>query len=341
VVALKDCGVSVRLHCFIYGVFDPQPILKEVAAEVNYYPRVVWQALLPKGQPYIVASRKIPALLENLVKDQLPVLFEGIHTTAFVPYLKSRKLFLRAHNVEHLYYEELARHTRGFRSLIYQRESLLLKDYESKMAKSFDMVFPISPTDADWFAGKGVQTRLLPPFHGLQKVDILPGKGTYILYQGDLSLGINQEALLDLLYKLQSRSDIPIIAAGRAGNKNFEEKLSRFSNLKREPDVSQEKMIELIRHAQLILVHSLHGSGMKLKIFPALFHGRFVGATENSRTNTSLDATIHFYTPDQTIHVVQRLWDKEFTLNDIQARTEVLHQQPTDRQKAEEILRYL
>jgi hypothetical protein len=341
ILALKQCGASIRLHCFDYGVFDPQPILKEVTAEVHYYPRMVWPALLSKGQPYIVASRKIPALLQHLSVDHHPILFEGMHTTAFVPSLSSRKLLLRAHNIEHQYYDDLAKHSRGFKSLIYQREALCLKDYETSIARSFDMVFPISPTDADWFAGLGVQTRLLPPFHGLDQVDILPGKGTYILYQGDLSIGINQEAILDMLIRLGSNESFPVVVAGRSGNKAFEDKLARFPNLKREPDVSQEKMIELIRHAQVILVHSLHGSGMKLKIFPALYHGRFVAATENSRTNTSLDKTIHFYQPEEVQQVITHLWAQDFSPLHIHERTEILNQQPGDREKAEEILRYL
>jgi hypothetical protein len=341
ILALKECGVSIRLHCFVYGMFDPQPILKEVATDVHYYPRAVWSALLMKSQPYIVASRKIPALFENLTKDNHPILFEGMHTTAFVPSLKSRKLLLRAHNIEQQYYDELARHTKGFKALIYQREALCLKDYESTLAKSFDMVFPISPTDADWYASQGVQTKLLPPFHGLSKVDILQGRGKYILYQGDLSLGINQEAILDLLQKIASKEIYPIIVAGRSGSKAFEEKLTRFPNLTREPDVSQDKMIDLIRHAQVIFIHSLHGSGMKLKIFPALYHGRFVAATENSRTNTSLDKTIHFYSTEETSDIVQRLWGQDFSASHIKEREGILSQQPADKEKAEEILRYL
>ncbi len=74
----------------------------------------------------------------------------------------------------------------------------------------------------------------------------------------------------------------PVVVAGRSGNKSFEEKLTRFPNLRREADVSEEKMIQLIQQAQIILIHSLHIAGMKLKIFPALYHGRFVAASANS-----------------------------------------------------------
>lgn len=341
ILALKECGVSIHLHCFVYGVFDPHPILREVAAQVSYYPRVVWPALLSKGQPYIVSSRRSPELLRNLSKDHVPVLFEGIHTTGFLSALKDRKLLLRAHNIEYQYYDELARFSKGVKSLIYQRESLCLKEYEVQNARKFDMVFPISPHDADWFAGLGVQTSLWSPFHGIAKMNVQPGRGHYILYQGDLSIGINQEALLDMLERLPEGEGLPVVVAGRAGNAAFESKLSRYANLTREADVSQEKMIDLIRNAHMIMIHSLHGSGMKLKIFPALYHGRFVAATENCRTDTGLDQMIDFYTPAQTLPMIKSLWDQEFTQTHIQQRSEILDDQPSDRQKAEQILQYL
>jgi hypothetical protein len=100
-------------------------------------------------------------------------------------------------------------------------------------------------------------------------------------------------------------------------------------------------MIDLIRNAQLILVHGLHGAGMKLKIFPALYHGRFVAATANSRTNTSLDKALHFYQPDEVGTIIKTYWPKAFSVDMIHERVAVLSQQPTDDEKAGEILRYL
>jgi hypothetical protein len=341
VVALKKAGVSIHLHCFVYGVFLPQPILEEFAESVSYYPRVKWPALFLPGQPYIVTSRKSKELLKNLNADRSPVLFEGIHTTGFASELPERKLLLRAHNIEHQYYAELANQCKGVKSLIFRRESLCLRDYEQALAGRFDKVFAISPTDHDWFKANGAQTVYLPPFHGYDQVDVLTGRGGYLLYQGDLSIQINQEALFDLLRKIPTDQPYPIVAAGRSGDRTFEDKLSGFPNLRREADVTQDKMIDLIRNAQLILVHGLHGAGMKLKIFPALYHGRFVAATENSRTHTSLDKAILFYQPNDAGTIIRTFWSQAFTAEMIKERTAVLAQQQPDDEKAGEILRYL
>lgn len=341
IVALRHAGVRIHLHCFEYGVFLPQPILEEYAEKVYYYPRVKWPAFFLPGQPYIVTSRKSKELLKNLSMDRSPVLFEGVHTTGFVRELKDRKLLLRAHNIEHQYYAELANQCKGVKSLIFRRESLCLREYEPGLASRFDMVFAISPPDHAWYAAHGAKTVYLSPFHGYDEVDILTGRGDYLLYQGDLSIQINQEALFDLLKKIPDDQPYPIVAAGRSGDLSFEEKLSRFPNLRREADVTQDKMIDLIRNAQLVLVHGLHGAGMKLKIFPALYHGRFVAATANSRTNTSLDKALHFYHPDDVGAVIKTYWSQSFSEDMVKERVAVLSQQPPDDQKAGEILRYL
>jgi len=339
--ALKSLGLRIHLHCFVYGSFTPQAKLNEVAEKVHYYPRVVRPVLFSRGQPYIITSRKSKELLKNLTADQSPVLFEGIHTSGFADQLKGRKLLLRAHNVEHQYYAELANQSRGVKSLIFRRESLCLQDIEQNLAKTFDVVLAISPRDKEWFETHGANTILMPPFHGLDQPNILTGRGQYLLYQGDLSIEINQEAVLDMINRIPSDAGYPVVVAGRSGDKAFEEKLARYPNIRREADVSQEKMIELIQNAHIILVHSLHGSGMKLKIFPALFHGRFVAATSDSQTHTPLDKAIHYYMPSGLANLLETLWASQFTSNHLLERKEILAHQPGDAEKAREILRYL
>ncbi len=339
--ALYELGVKINLHCFLYGDFRPQPELQKVSEQVHYYPRVVWPALLSKGQPYIVTSRKSQPLLKRLVEDRQPILFEGIHTTGFAPLLKDRKLLLRSHNIEHEYYSELATQSTGLKSLLFHREALCLRDYEPLMARSMEVVFAISPKDQLWFAERKAKSVFLPPFHGSHHVDIQPGRGQYLLYQGDLSLEINQNALLDLMEKLPSDQNYPIVAAGRTGDKSFEEKLTRFPNLRREANVSQEKMIQLIQQAQIILIHSLHVSGMKLKIFPALYHGRFIAASSTSATQTGLDKAMHFYDQHSFNTLIKLLWSADFTQEDYTSRMEIVNRHPSDTDKAKEIIRYL
>ena len=80
--ALYEEGVKIKLHCFDYGR-GQQNELNKYCEEVNYYKRLSkWQSI-SLTKPYIVKSRENPLLLENLLKDDHPVLMEGIHCTAF------------------------------------------------------------------------------------------------------------------------------------------------------------------------------------------------------------------------------------------------------------------
>lgn len=342
VKALHQEGVKVALHCFIYGVFNPHSALKEVTHEVHYYPRITWPALLSPGLPYIVSSRRNPMLYDKLEADNAPVLFEGIHTTGFCNDLKGRKKLLRAHNIEHQYYDHLAKISQRFHYLFFQRESLALEHYECNHACSFDTVFAISKSDNSWYEKKGANSQFLPVFHGIEETDITFGKGEYILYQGDLSIELNQKAVLDLVNNLQEISDFPIIIAGKSGDRFFEEKLTQYPNLKREVDVSDTRMHDLIKGAQVIIIHSLNPAGMKVKIFPALYHGRFVVANENSITYTDLDKSIHIYKNYGELRtILKHLRGREFTLEDLNQRKVSLSTFPSDSDKARQIIQHI
>jgi len=76
-------GVKIHLHCFDYGR-GQQPELKKYCATVDYYERHTGHKGFSMKLPYIVSSRANPALLENLSKDDHPILLEGIHTSYYL-----------------------------------------------------------------------------------------------------------------------------------------------------------------------------------------------------------------------------------------------------------------
>ena len=213
--ALHQEGLKIALHCFVYRDFNPHDALNEVVLKVHYYPRINWPALLAPGTPYIVSSRRNPVLLKCLKEDDVPVLFEGIHTTGFLDELKGRKRLLRAHNIEHKYYGHLARDGQGFQYLFFQRESMALESYECRYATDFDKVFTISISDQDWYLQHKADCTFLPAFHGFSKCNIREGRGDYLLYQGDLSIDSNQRAVLDILSNIPEH--FPFVVAGRKG----------------------------------------------------------------------------------------------------------------------------
>ncbi|RYY09653.1 MAG: mannosyltransferase, partial [Chitinophagaceae bacterium] len=136
---LKEAGVRIHLHCF-QNKRDRQPVLNEYCEEVKYYARQTGHRGLSYQLPYIVSSRHSTALVENILKDNHPILVEGIHCTHFLHDKRftdqtKRKIILRLHNVESVYYRQLfASTSNAFKKLYFLAESLLLKRYEACIA---------------------------------------------------------------------------------------------------------------------------------------------------------------------------------------------------------------
>ena len=76
-----------------------------------------WLGVFSKT-PFIVYSRKNRKLYQNLLKDDFPIIFEGIHSTAYVSKINKKRTFIRSHNIEWEYYKYL-----------FISESNLLKNY--------------------------------------------------------------------------------------------------------------------------------------------------------------------------------------------------------------------
>src|SRR5688572_25483853 len=149
--ALHEEGIIIKLHCFSYGR-PKQTELNKYCEEVNYYERKTGLRGFSFTQPYIVHSRASPELLENLLKDDYPVLMEGVHCTAFLPQvMKKKKAILRLHNVEGKYYWELFKsETSLFKKSFFLSESTALSKYEKKLPVDL-LTITVSEKDASYY----------------------------------------------------------------------------------------------------------------------------------------------------------------------------------------------
>ncbi len=105
--------------------------------------------------PYVVVSRRSEQMIERLLKDDHPILFEGLHCCHALgdPRLHGRTRLVRAHNVEHDYYGALAKAaTSTFRRTYFINEAHKLQRFEPVLAEA-DHVLAISPKDEAYFAG--------------------------------------------------------------------------------------------------------------------------------------------------------------------------------------------
>ena len=125
--SLAALDVEIILHCFEYGNRKPTLELNKYCKQVFYYKRKTGLWGLDAILPYIVSSRNNKQLINNLVVDNSPILFEGIHTTFLLnhPLLKNRQKIIRTHNIESEYYQQLARNeNRFFKKLYYSWENM-------------------------------------------------------------------------------------------------------------------------------------------------------------------------------------------------------------------------
>lgn len=325
--SLHQLGIKIWLHCFQYGDRKPNSELNKYCEHVFYYPRKTGLKGLHPSLPYIVSSRISKDLLLNLMRDDSPILFEGIHTTFLLnaDELRSRKKIVRMHNVEHQYYQQLATHTSSFfKKLYYYFESSRLFSYENQLQKA-DVLLTISQHDCDFFQKKYPNkiVSLLPAFHPTESLEILSGKGTYCLYHGNLSVAENIEAVKFLTESVFSKLNYKLIVAGKSPSEMLLQLSNNHVELIANP--SEEQMATLIANAHIHVLPSFQDSGIKLKLLHALFKGRHCIANSMMIDGTGLSETVSIANSAlEFISEIEKLMPLEFTQEMIEKRKQAL-----------------
>lgn len=150
--ALHELGVKVILHAFVYGDRQPQPELEQYCSKVHYYTREEQMRTHLALAPYIVQSRKNPDLLVDLLADDHPILFEGLHSCAYLDHakLRNRKKLVRMHNIEWKYYLDLIPRAPSLKHKAYYLvESYKLKQFESVLTHA-QHIFSVSDDETEY-----------------------------------------------------------------------------------------------------------------------------------------------------------------------------------------------
>jgi hypothetical protein len=321
VKALSEAGVKVHLHCFEYGRGE-QEILNR-CHEVKYYKRDTSFGKQLSLTPFIVNSRKSEALVLDLLKDDYPILCEGLHTTAILldKRLRNRKVFVRAHNVEHDYYNGLAEVERcGWKRLFYHVEAWKLRRYEPVL-KNAAGIFAISQKDADYFKQYYNNVTLVPGFSATDSVCSETGRGEYVLYHGNLSVRENEDAAKWLIENVFAELDLHCIVSGLNPSDKLKKLVDTYTNVTLMANPDDAEMIDLLRQAQVNILVTNQPTGLKLKLLNALYNGRFCLVNSDMVKGTSLDTLcVVADEPKQIIAEIKRLMEEDFTEDDIEER---------------------
>lgn len=325
--ALYDQGIEVILHCFEYGR-EHSENLKEICFEVNYYERPKdWHYTL-KALPYIVSTRNASELKTRLLIDNFPILFEGLHSTFFLPDLisKNRNVIVRTHNIEHEYYKSLANaESNIFKKLFFNFESKKLKNYEI-ILRSANHIAAISPSDKEYFNYKYGHSILIPAFHPHEKVEILDGKGKYALFHGDLSVSDNIKSALFLINEVFDSVNIPFIIAGKNPDKKIFSSINDKKHIKLVSNPDESKMNDLLTNAHVNILTTYHGSGIKLKLLSALYKGRHCLVNKLMVENTGLEGLCHIASNSSDFkNQLNNLFNISFDIDEIGHRKGILN----------------
>lgn len=325
--ALSETGVDIILHCFEYRDRSRNTELEKYCKKVYYYKRKLWINPFQR-LPYIVATRNNAHLLENLLENDAPILFEALHSCYFLdhPKLAQRKKIVRMHNIEHDYYRLLAEAEKNVLIKAYYRfESRLLLKYEEILSNA-DMILAISPNDTRQLSAMFKKSCFyLPAFHANKEVLSKTGRGNYCFYHGKLSVAENNQAALFLVNRVFSKLSIPFVICGDGISRELKSAASRNPNIQILEGLSTAEIDERIEHAQINVLSTFQPTGIKLKLLNVLYRGRFVLTNPAMVDNTGLqDLCIVKSLADEFVEVIPKLMELEFTDEDIAKRREIL-----------------
>ncbi|MBI9053117.1 MAG: glycosyltransferase [Bacteroidales bacterium] len=342
--ALSELGVKIHLHCFKYD----RPKSKELenyCKSVTYYDRPKSLSYFFSRKPFIVQTRSNKYLYKNLINDSFPIFFEGLHTTYFLKRFveaKKRQIIVRTHNIEHDYYNALAKSEKNvFKKLFFFSEARKLKRYEHILESNI-CIAAITEKDYLYFNGINQNSIHLPAFHPFNKVDIKSGSGNYILYHGDLSVNENIEAINFIMQEIASKVSFDFKIAGRNPGKKIIELIKKYNNVELISNPDQDVMTELIQNAQINLLLTSQSTGIKLKLINALHIGRYCIVNDKMIEGTQLESLCSIKNlAKDIVEEIKTLFNKSFSEEEVQNRKQTLLKIVNNTENAQKLINLL
>lgn len=341
--SLADLGVKIHLHCFEYGRKEAAE-LEEICEEVHYYHRKTTRSYLFRRKPFIAVTRTSEELMERLLEDNYPILFEGLHTCYHLSdeRLIDRFKIVRTHNIEHDYYANLASVEKDlFKKYYFLSEVAKLERFERIICNA-QLVAAISKADSEYLDSKYPNVQHISAFHPNGKVKIKSGKGKFCLYHGNLEVGENNQAALYLVEKVFSELNVPLIIAGNKPSRELKEEVAKQSNVELKIGLSTEEIHQLIAEAQINVLPTFQATGIKLKLLAALYTGRHCIVNSPMVENTGLESLCVVENSEQRFkQAVEKYFEREFETDQVSMREQVLHSRFCNRVSAEKLVSHI
>lgn len=333
---LHNYGVKVHLHCYEYkrNHLHSQE-LEDICHSVEYYDRQDNIFKMISTLPYIANTRYSERLVDNLLKDDYPILIEGLHSSMLLrdKRLRGRKMYVRMHNIEHEYYGRLSQVEKNWIKRIYLKlEVPRLKRFEQVLHNASG-VFAITAKDKAYLEEKGYNDVVfLPSSLQYECVNSIEGQGTYALFHGQLSVAENYDAVAYLVENVFSKTAITFKVAGLNPPKHLVRLIKNYENVELIANPSHEQMQHLIQNAHVNVLITHQSTGLKLKLLNSLFNGRFCLVNSSMVEGTNLaNMCVVADSADDLKENLSELFSRTFTSQDINDRATLLMQQYDNR----------
>jgi hypothetical protein len=296
---------------------------------VLYYPRKTGFISALSFKPYIVSSRRSEELMRNLLKDDYPIVFEGLHSCYYLddPRLTGRVKIYRESNIEHRYYFNLFKvDPNPGRKIYFLMASLKLLIYQ-KVLRNADLMLAVSKHDADYLEIKFPKCKVvyLPSFHTNDKVTAPSGHGEYALYHGNIEVPENEYAAKFLVNEVFNKPGIPFVIAGMKPRDILYKLAESNPSVKLVANPSDEEIFSLIRNAQVNILVTFQATGLKLKLLNTLYQGRFCLVNDAMIKGTGLDELCEVGNTAAELRMkLETLFSKEFDEKENVKRQRVL-----------------
>jgi hypothetical protein len=343
-VNLHKAGVKIILHCMEYGR-GAQKELDKYCHKVYYYKRNTSFINQLSSVPYIVKSRSSKELLDNLLLDGHPILFEGLHSCYYLSHekLAGRQKIYRESNIEHHYYYHLAHaETNGLKKFYFVTEARKLFSFQKQLSYA-DLMLVVSASDQEYLQHEFPTKKIeyLPSFHPYNEIKCKTGKGNFVLYHGNLSVSENSKAAEFLIKEVFSKTPYPVIIAGLNPSPQLIKLAAPFGNISIITSPDETEMEQLLQNAHVHCLYTHQATGLKLKLLNVLYSGRFCICNDNMLEGTNLrEACLVRNEPQDIIQAIDQCFHTEFTEQQIEERKKYLV--PFDNQsKSEKLIAYL
>jgi len=348
IMMLKKLGIGIHLHYFCYNERGMPNELNQFCESIHVYPRKTGHRGFSFKTPYIISSRLNEDLVANLKKDNHPILLEGIHCTGVLSDLdlQNRKVVVRMHNEESVYYKELAHAERGFfKKMYFFNESRLLKNYSRHLPKECQYAC-VSDEDIQVLKKNYhlPHVNFLPTFPAWQEVISEEGAGSLCLYHGNLSVPENEKAALWLLEKVFRKVRKPFVIAGKKPSRRLQKMAHLCQHTCLVADPTESEMNDLVRkaHIHVLPCFNKHITGIRLKLLHALFEGRHCIVNAPMVEGTGLEPACHVASnADAFASILMQLYHQPFTEEEIRLRKRLLGDTYNNEKNTRQLIQWL